>query len=239
MLSVVVRGGYNRRCINPTKGKPFAGFAGWDYLAQSVEDVDEDTKALFGTLFETGTRGSECLMLEPKMFVKHPDYVMVVNAPVLKHRVKLRDANGMLQFRKDKDGKFLRGKDGLGLPIWERKDTWRTFPIPLSDTLAAPMMDWVESHKGDKYLFGGLDKPIYYRWLYSRIASIGKPKDASFGEWFPHRLRAERACELIMEKGFDIFSLMGWFGWSRSETPLFYAKIAPMDLVRLVLKGEI
>ena len=51
------------------------------------------------------------------------------------------------------------------------------------------------------------------------------------GPWWPHRIRAERACQLIRDYKYDIFRLKKWFGWSTTKMPELYGDIVPMDLI--------
>jgi len=115
-----------------------------------------------------------------------------------------------------------------------RKVASRTFPIRMDDKLYEPMMRVVRETGENDYLF-----PYKYRWLYNRIAGINKYPDKSFGEWFPHRVRAERASQLVVDQGFGVIDLMGFFNWKNSEMPTFYAKLSPEDLIRKMLVGKL
>lgn len=70
------------------------------------------------------------------------------------------------------------------------EDAERTFPIRTSEIISKRLVDFVNGTEG--MLF-----PYSYSWLYKYITIINKPVDRNFGEWFPHRLRAERGKSVV------------------------------------------
>lgn len=193
---VICMTGKGKRAINTE----YIGFCGWDKILSTTNTLDQTTKSLFATIFETGGRATEVLSLRKTQFqeIENRGIVLIRGMKVLKH-----------------------GKPAA-----------RTFPIRMDDKLYQPMMEAVRESKD--YLF-----PYKYRWLYNRIAGINKYEGQTFGEWFPHRIRAERASQLVVDNGFGVIDLMGFFNWKNSEMPTFYAKLSPEDLIRKMLEGKI
>jgi hypothetical protein len=102
-------------------------------------------------------------------------------------------------------------------------------------------MAYVQNKKPDDILF-----PYNYDKIYHKICTIQMkpiPPGVSSarwneykGPWWCHRIRSERACQLIKEYRFDTIRLMKWFGWSSSQMPQVYADISPEDLM---VEGDI
>jgi integrase len=168
-----------------------------------ASSLDQETRSLVATTFETGGRATEVLSLKPEQFdvQKERGIVMVQRMIVKKRRDKTRD---------------------------------RTFPILLSDPLTPHMMKQIETTKPGERVF-----PYGYAWMYKKIRDIQKTGDAIHGPWWIHRLRAERATQLVIDQGFSVIELMRWFGWKRPDMPTFYANLSPEDLVAKIRMGEI
>ncbi len=114
-----------------------------------------------------------------------------------------------------------------------RKDWERTFPIRLSNPLVQSMLDRVEETREGERIF-----PYKYDWLYKRIRDIGKPDDATHGPWWPQRIRAERATQLVVDRGLNTHFLLKFFGWARPEMAVFYVNLTPQELIDKMLEGE-
>ena len=93
----------------------------------------------------------------------------------------------------------------------------RNIPIPRTEPLVSVMTDFVEKSKTKK-LFSK-----------SRIWAWRKIKETDPG-WWPHRLRTERATQLVVEYGFNVPKLMRWFNWSTLKTPTSYVRLSVEDL---------
>ena len=201
---------YHRRSIK----KDFLSFCGWDVLLELVEDLDPLPRALVAFLFETGGRASEILTLKHNQIdTQDPEILMVRRMKVLKHR----------------------------------KDMDRTFPIWRQDPLVAPMLEYINQRPRDSPIF-----PFSYSKLYKIIRDLQKPlfeqkQGVKLGErgegvvkhgpWYPHRFRAERASQLVVEKNFSVFELMKWFGWTRSDTPTFYVGLNEKVMRNKIIGG--
>ena len=129
----------------------------------------------------------------------------------------------------DEKGEPLLRTDGKRKYTFKSKAGYRTFPIRWDFPLAKDFVKYVERFSGDEVMY-----PYTYNQIYYRIAQIGMklPPGVSradgayhMGPWWPHRLRAERACQLIRDMRYDVFRLMGWFGWSSQDMPLEYGSI--------------
>lgn len=115
-----------------------------------------------------------------------------------------------------------------------RKRGDRTFPIKLSSPYTKTVMELVNRTKMGEPLF-----EYGYDWMYNRIRNINKEDGSTHGDWWCHRIRAEKASSLVIDYGFDVFSLMKFFGWKRMDIPAFYVRLSPQDLINKILKGEI
>ena len=163
-------------------------FCGWNTLEGLVKSSRREiVGSLIATLFETGCRVSEALLLNPKQFEVEEEWVMVYGAPVLK-----------------------KGKV-------DPRSKLRNIPIPIDEPLVPYMIDWVDKCKTKK-LF-----PRSRIWAYRQIRKVDP-------EWWPHRFRAERATQLVVEYGFNVPKLMRWFNWSDTKTPTNYVKLSVEDL---------
>ena len=115
-----------------------------------------------------------------------------------------------------------------------RKRGDRTFPILLSSPYAETILELVNRTKIGEPLF-----EYGYDWMYKKIRNINKGEGDTHGDWWCHRIRAEKASSLVIDHGFDVFSLMSFFGWKRTEMPIFYVRLSPQDLINKILKGEV
>lgn len=55
--------------------------------------------------------------------------------------------------------------------------------------------------------------------------------------WWPHRYRAERATQLVVEYDFDTYRLLRFFGWSSAEITLRYVRLSTRDVLDRMWKG--
>jgi hypothetical protein len=90
-------------------------------------------------------------------------------------------------------------------------------------------MERVKASKGlEAKLFN-----ISYNKAYRIIRRAGE----KIGEDFPpHRLRAERATQLVLEYGFNDFELTEWFMWKSSEIARNYTTLAPRIIEKMFVK---
>lgn len=178
-------------------------FCGWNHLREII-DTSQDAfyRALLSILFETGGRISECISLDKHNFdfETNPECIIIREMPLLK-RWRKNKTTGMVSKIRD----------------------YRTFPIKRNDLLVPYFEDWVLNWNHDQHPFG-----ISRSKGFLIIRSIGKnlgeipipgtlKKDGSRAlynkELSPHILRAERACQLVEDYGFDTILLNSFFGW--------------------------
>jgi integrase len=138
------------------------------------------------------------------------------------------------QFKVDKKQGIVTVQRMMVEKLRKSKDKTRTFPILLSSPLIEPILDVVNNTKIGEPLF-----PYGYAWMYKRIRNIEKEEGDTHGPWWCHRIRAEKASSLVVEHNFGVIELMDYFGWKRVDTPRFYAKLSPQDLINKILKGEV
>lgn len=136
------------------------------------------------------------------------------------------------QFRKyEKEGYVLVQRMAV---LKHGKPDERSFPIRLDEPLTNIMMGAINNTNTGERLF-----PYKYRWLYKHISTINKYENKNFGEWFPHRLRAERAKELVEERNYGIIELMSFFRWTTAEMAFHYAGNSPKRLIQLMMEGKL
>ena len=73
---------YSRRSV----AHNFMGYKGMDDLLLMLRGIPKETQNLFATIYLTGSRASEALLLTPEHFTKKDGYLLVTNQPVLKRR---------------------------------------------------------------------------------------------------------------------------------------------------------
>lgn len=100
----------------------------------------------------------------------------------------------------------------------EPQDRIRNIPIPISEPLVPYMLEYIDSRANHNDLF-----PYGRRWAYKWIKKVDP-------NWWPHRFRAERASQLVIEYGFNVPKLMKWFSWSDPKVPTRYVRLDISDL---------
>jgi integrase len=91
------------------------------------------------------------------------------------------------------------------------------------------MLAWVEYVRREK------DKNAkLFNISYNRAYRIIKKAGEKIGEDFPpHRLRAERATQLVLEYGFDDHELTEWFHWKSPVVAHEYTTLAPKIMEKM------
>jgi site-specific recombinase XerD len=212
-------------------------FCGWDYLLDLIKvcrDVRE--RGFLATLFETGGRVQEVLMLKRGNldFGAHPDFIVVHLMPVVK--------------RYEKVGEY---RDGTGKARWktERLRDFRTFPIKKSEPLVRYMVEYYEKVDRDLlFPFGRATAFLMIRNIGSRLGDRPVPgtlvareeRPLYSREIYPHLFRAERASQLAEDYGFNEFTLRSFFQWRRRKPEMaeLYASMGWKGLAR-AMGGEV
>lgn len=204
-------------------------FCGWPRLLELVAECDKTTyradqqdhlrerdKALVATLFETGGRVSEVLMLRKRNFDIQRDRVLVKGMRVLK------------RYRKVGEYQKKGGKKS-----WKTEPVFTTrgiFTVRRFEPLTPIMVSWIETC--NDYIFpsgsNGSELPYLGRTrVYQILRDLGKRVDIHlYSHWF----RAQRASQLASEYGFREHELLRWFSWKRYETAMRYSKLSWRDL---------
>ena len=63
--------------------------------------------------------------------------------------------------------------------------------------------------------------PLSRFWAYKVIGRVGE--EAGLDVW-PHWFRAQRASPLVADYGFEILGLIDFFGWTKHDMALTYAR---------------
>jgi integrase len=189
---------YERRSVS----EAVEGFIGWSAILTLIKTPERPRdRAFLAALFETGGRVSEVLSLRRENFeLRHEeDVILVRRMPLLK------------RYRK------VGPRETMRLRAYRR-----TFPIPLSEPPAKILAEWIEASGG--LLFPSpirYGRPLTRKWAYKLIAKTAE--ETGIPCW-PHWFRAQRACQLVEEYGFEVIDLVDWFCWQKPETALEYAR---------------
>jgi len=223
-----------RRSIETVYRTKYSGFCGWPKLLKTVKNIrNKETMYLFVGIFLTGGRAMEMpTLVRRQIDLDFSDTDIMVRAMfVEKQRTK--------EFLKE-DGKFILDEKGNKKYKSIPKVAYRDFPIRRDNPLTPIFEEYVEKFNDDNdtlfpYTYGQMNYRInligvslpngYYEkgwWYYAR----------EFGEWWIHRIRAERACQLRRELRYDQQDLMQYFGWKTSSMASEYATMEPFDLIR-------
>jgi len=221
-------GGRNRTIKDTFRS--MGGFCGWDVIEDTYNNIaNSETKQIFNGIFELGCRAMELpLLTRGQVDLDSSDTWIRIRAMyVLKQKEIL--------YLENSDGSPMLGADGKRKYTFNSIPGYRSFPIRKDNPLAQPFIDYVKKFpnksKSDRET---ILYPYTYNQIYYRIATIGMElpeweSSANWtyykGPWWPHRLRGERACQLIRDLRFDLFRLMGWFGWSSEDMPVMYGTI--------------
>jgi hypothetical protein len=100
----------------------------------------------------------------------------------------------------------------------KRKRKIRRVSIPKGEPFAEKMYKFAKSRNGKLF------PELRYNKFYRVITKAGDLEDMDFP---PHRLRAERATQFVLEYGMDIEDLVDWFSWEEFKQALEYASLAP------------
>lgn len=205
---------YIRRCVSK-EGRDFFGYCGREKLEETASNLDDRTQKLFATLFCTGGRRGEVLDLKRRNFTITDNAVLVNNMIVFKQYKWVKE-NG-----ENKKKVLQRG--------------YRHFPINRRDPLVDYLIEKLEEKKPAENLFDFGEST-----LYRLICCIEKGEKEKHGPWFPHKLRAERASQLVVRYKFNKYLLKKWFMWTTDDTPDFYVKVGMADLMSAMgIVGEV
>ncbi len=208
--------------------KDVEAFCGWEFLVELVEAAPTAfMQGLIAALFGTGGRISEVLGLR-KWHVDlglHKDVVVIKQMPLLKRFEKVGEVAkwkcvGHCRKRwterptqdEYREHKIKKYKGWKTKPIADQ----RTFPIRISEPLTQYLVAWCEEVKGPlDFLF-----PIKRSAAFVRVRNVGKEldKDIPFSNIrspliYDHWFRAERACQLAFDYGFDKEDMNEFFQW--------------------------
>ena len=94
-----------------------------------------------------------------------------------------------------------------GMVVEKQKETtWRTFSWHRSEPLTDDLLDYLYTLGKDELLIKQSAS-----WVYKRITNLVRDEDGK-SVWWSHRLRAERASQLVTSYNFTDAMLMRWFG---------------------------
>ena len=190
------------------------GFCGWRRLQEVWGTLEGDSLAIMIGLFTLGCRAGELRQVSTNQI--HLDYSQ--------HQVEVRS---------------------MYVSKWRREKVspnYRTFHLNKSEPAYLYLEEQIENTPRGESMF-----PFSYNQIYYRIALIENTLDKTRGDrssdwvnhkgpWWPHRVRADRACQLIKDYSFTSYALKKWFGWVSDEQPNLYGSMSNLDVARLMLK---
>lgn len=229
--------------------KDVHGFCGWEFLLELVEAAPTAfMQGLMAALFGTGGRISEVLALCKWNIdtALHPDVVVIKQMPLHKRFEKVGEVakwkcKDHCMKRWDKkptpevfaEHNIKKYKGWVTKPIIDQ----RTFPIRISEPLTKYLVSWCQEVKGPlDVLF-----PIKRSAAFVRIRNIGEEldQDIPFCDIrsplvYLHWFRAERACQLAFDYGFDREDMNEFFQWKERRQSMAerYASLGWIGLAR-------
>ena len=223
------------RTISKTFRQEFGGFCGWPEIIRVINSVvSSQIVDIFVGLFVTGGRRGELSRLTRRQVdLDYSDDIIMVRGMYVE---KQRERIPMI----DEYGDLILDERGKRRYILESVPGYRTFPISKDEPSSEVFIDYVENFAG---IGGDLLYPYSGTQIYYRIAQIDArmPRGANMmdwnkykGPWWPHRIRAERACQLARDYRFDILRLKTFFGWKVSSMAELYSSLEAMDLIETV-----
>jgi len=247
--------------------KVYRKFCGWDVLERLIAVVrvgvrgpsgeilvrDEREKegagAMIATLFETGARISEVIGqdrddgipgLRPRDFSVRGDRVNVIFEIGKRYRkkagvTKYRAIDGSkMRWETEEDArKSSHAYEPYQGYMTERRIELRNLVLPKWEPLVPSMLGWVERIKEE----AGEDAKLF-SFGYNKAYRIIKKAGEKIGEDFPpHRLRAERATQLVLEYGFTDHELTDWFMWESPKVAHDYTTLAP-KIMEKMFRGQ-
>jgi integrase len=207
------------------------GFSGWKKIYDTLNSVnDNDTYNIFLGLIKFGCRAMELPTLKKRQinFNYSKTQIMVQGMLVEKQKE--------IMYLVDTEGKPLY-ENGKRKYEFKSKKSYRTFPIRKDEPLSKELGDYVSKFKDDEDQIFPYNN---YNNMYYKIAKIGMILPPGIratrwndfkGPWWCHRIRSERACQLIRDLRYDTFRLQRWFGWTSSDMPEVYSTVMPTDLI--------
>lgn len=182
-------------------------FCGWPELMRIIHSAKPGRdQALIAATFLTGGRISEVLLLKRGNFdLSNKEILIVKSMPVLKRFKKVGE----------------RIVDGKKKWITEKQLAYRTFPIVRKETAVPVLENWLKRfrHK-DEQLFD-----VNRVKAFLIIRALGK-------DLYPHWFRAQRACQLAYDYGFDVHDLMDFFQWKDIRITMHYSSLGYKGLAK-------
>jgi len=252
-----------------SKMKIYRDFCGWETLLELIDAIDIGLKGLSGeylikdeidrlqgraliaTIFETGARISEVIgqnKPEGLIGLRTNDIRVgdVLINVILQLAKRYRKIMKVKKYRAIDGTKLRWGKiedaidSGHPFEEYEGFETERVIDIrnivfPRNEPLVPYMLDWLDfcNKKRRKKLFN-----LSYQKAYRMVRMAGE----QIGEEFtPHRLRAERATQLVLKYGFNDGELTDWFSWKSPEMAHDYTTLAPkvVEKMEVVAKRKL
>lgn len=208
--------------------KDIEDFCGWPFLMKLIGATsDLFLQGLMAALFGTGGRISEVLALKKSNILLdlNSDVVIVQQMPLLKRFEKIGtitkwkcDDHCKKRWSKLPTPDEFRQHNITEYQGWITKTIrdFRTFPIRRNEGTTPYFIEWYERVRNDDDLLF----PISRSTAFTKVRGVGRilDEDIPFCNirsplLYDHWFRAERACQLAFDYGFDDDDLDRFFGW--------------------------
>jgi len=243
--------------------KVYRKFCGWDTLKKLIQAIDYDlrgpsgeilvhndlerdeARAMIATTFETGARICEVIGQDKRGGLEglrcsditvSGDKVNVIFNLEKQYRKKMKvtkyratDGTKMRWVSEEEAKRSGHPHEPYEGYLTERQVEIRNITFPKYEPLVSMMLDWVEKVKNEKG-----ENAKLFNLTYNRAYRIIKKAGEKIGEDFPpHRLRAERATQLVLEYDFDDHDLTEWFVWKSPAVAHDYTTLAPKIMEKM------
>lgn len=228
--------------------KDVEAFCGWDFLVKLVKVADPFLQGLMAALFGTGGRISEVLALRKWNvdLTLHPEVVVVKQMPLIKRFEKVGKTKKWKcvdhckkRWNRRPSPRDFRVHNIEEYAGWITRSLtdYRTFPIRVSEPLTSYFVAWYKKvRRKNALLF-----PITRQAAFLKVRDAGEKLNSRIpfcnirsSELYDHWFRAERACQLAFDYGFDDRDLDEFFGWKERKPRMSkrYASLGWIGLAR-------
>ena len=189
---------HNRRAVKDIQD--FCGFGTLYYLFEKAQGIDEEHHDIALTLFETGCRASELIVLRTDQFYDHGDFLEFRNVTVLK-----------------------RGKAWMR-NVWIRCDDLNPFTDALVESVEKKRRagwTWMFPTKIPFTNTVNTDRHCSRIHIYRKVREV---EDKTWPHWY-RDMRARHLADYRFNNPKDPYALQAWFSWATVETASRYAGI--------------
>ena len=207
-------------------------FCGWPRLMSIINQAHPGRdRTLVATLFLTGGRISEVLLLKKENFdLSHEDVIVVKSMPLVKRFQRVTKTKKWKcvshcnkRWGEKPSSEEFRTHEIQEYVGWATKPLkdYRTFPIVRKDPPVPILEEWLNRiPRKELKLFS-----ISRVQAFLIIRGLGE-------NLYPHWFRAQRACQLAYEYDYDLHDLMDFFVWKDFKIAMHYSRLGWKGLAK-------